>query len=198
MKIRALLILVVLSVSMFAQEYWIQVLNVKERAPESFMQKVVRSGQNYKVLETSSDHKIWIGSYASRADAEKALNLVRCRIASDAFIVQEAAKAPTVEQVPEELAVSAGRKPAVSGSKDADTASKKAVIAAKKPAVTGRESVQEESRRTEKVETAKTEQCICICDKKALRKAEIGNAMSFYKNSPDYHFTGKDETGPDF
>ncbi len=179
MKMKAVLILLGLSVSVFAQEYWIQVLNVKESVPLSFIQKVQRSGQEYKVLDTSSGHKVWLGSYENHLKAEKVLNLIRCSIASDAFIVQEEAAQPLVEQVPEKLAVIAGVKPVASSSKPIK----------RQPDVT---------KKVEKVEAEKSEPCICICDKQALRKSEIGNAMAFYRNSPDYQFTGKDEIVPGF
>ena len=179
MKIKILFILLASTVSVCAEGYWIQVLNVKEDVLPLFIKKVQHNAQGYKVLDTSSGQKVLVGSYESRADAEQALNLIRCRIASDAFIVKEDSALPFVEQVPEKLAVIAGNKPGAQSNKPVK---KETVV----------------SKKTEDAEPAENEPCICIYDKRALRKSEIANAMAFYRNSSDYTFTGEDEIVPGF
>ena len=47
-------------------------------------------------------------------------------------------------------------------------------------------------KATEPKDTEKPKPCICICDKQALRKAQMQSAMDFYRNSPDYRFVRED------
>lgn len=156
---------------LFSGEEWIQVVYAKNAKAVSadFLERVKKSGYPYRLIDKNGTLKIWIGSFDSYHEAQAALPLIRCRIASDAFIVQNH-KGVSVEAVPKSLQTVASKKKPESVKAEA-------------------EKVQVEDKEPKEPEIAQP--CTCICDKQALRKAQMQSAMDFYRNSSDYRFTGE-------
>ena len=182
-KLLTALTLLVMSTALWAETYRIQVLSTDANATvdKAFKVRLDASKYPYETVVKAGKKRICVGSYDSYLSALKALRDVRCKIATDAFIVKDAESAPAVkvEKVPEALAVIQEGKKIPDAVKTAETAK------------------AEMPKADAKVETVEKEEaaaqpCICICDKHALRKAEITNALSYYKNSPHYRF-GKNE-----
>lgn len=82
------ILIISLTAALFAEEFWVQVIAAKAEASltPAFMQKLDHSGIEYKRSDTKEWHKIRMGSYPSRGDAIAALEPIRCKIASDAFV----------------------------------------------------------------------------------------------------------------
>jgi hypothetical protein len=174
----------------WGSEYWIQVLAMQkgEQVDTAFQKRLEASGYAHKIVEEQGMRKVRLGAFGSYKEALEALMGIRCGVALDAFIVgaetPEKVPAARTEEVPEALAVV---KPAADASK-----------ADKSEAAPSKVKVEKTQAETEVAETPEAEAaapekpCVCICDKHALRKAEIGAAISFYKESPYHRF----EAGP--
>jgi hypothetical protein len=161
----------------WAESYWIQVLSVDANTTvdKQFLQRLEAAQYPYETVTEKGKLKVCIGGFDSEVAALKTLSDVRCKIASDAFIVKghASALAVKVESVPAALAVIQEGKKEPEVAKTADQAKTEVSAAA----------VSEQPA---------AQPCVCICDKHALRKAEITNALSYYKNSSHYRF-GKNE-----
>lgn len=154
-----------------AEESWIQVLSLKKEAAvaPALLQRIEQNGFSYDVVEEGDAKKVRLGSFADDAEAKRVLPLVRCKIASDAFVVR-GVPLPAVEVVPDAMAVVPN-----------GTEKERTVL----PVETKGEAVKAEPAEEKKT----TAPCVCICDKKAYRKAEIGAIMEFYRSSSDYRFS---------
>ncbi len=174
--------------AVWADTYRIQVLDVKADAnvDEAFVERLEASGFSYKTFVQNGRTKIRLGTFDSHVAALMQLHSVRCKVASDAFIVKDevGVEAMTVESVPAELAV-------IQKGKAVEEAPKVVAVTQEMQPVTVEKTVQTEKAVEDPV--AEQAPCVCICDKHALRKAEIATALSFYKNSP--HYTFKPEAG---
>ena len=151
MKLTTAAIVLSLAISAWAQEYWIQVLNCEGDMPKSFEQKLKQNELSYK----RDGNKVLVGAYESYQSAQNAMHMVRCRVASDAFIVPH------------------------------EAVEKESVL---KPM--SEETVMADQNVTQEAETVAQaiEPCVCICDKHALRKSQIEQALDFYKNSSYHRF----------
>ena len=165
------LLLLCIGTLLAAEESWIQVLSLKKEASvaPALLQRIEQNGFSYEVVQEGDAKKVRLGSFVNDAEAKSVLPLVRCKIASDAFVVR-GVSVPAVEVVPEAVAVVAN------GPK------KEGQLL---PVEKASEPVKTEVKEEEKA----SEPCVCICDKKAYRKAEISAVMEFYRNSPDYRFS---------
>jgi hypothetical protein len=179
-----------ISTALWAEAYWIQVLSIDANATveKAFIERLEASKYPYDTVVKGSKKRICIGSYESYLSALKALNGVRCKVASDAFIVKDGASAAPVkvEKVPEVLAViQEGKKREALTTTETAKSDEAVAVAGDEKAETPKVEVAVE-------EEAAVQPCVCICDKHALRKAEIIDALSYYKNSPHHRF-GKTE-----
>jgi len=217
MKRTILLAVIVLISGLRAEEYWVQVFSGPggSRPDASLLQRVQGWHYAYAVHEAAGKVQLRIGAYPSRDAAEEALSGIRCKIASDAFIVSDASADPVperaaaiaVETVPDALAViRPERTAAVAPRSDAPAP----VSGLPTPASSSvlPETVPQNVRLSASDAAApelmggaaasffdalpSAAPCVCICDKHARRKAEIAAAISFYKNSPDYRFVSEE------
>lgn len=206
MRLKTLVMSAILSGMLFAQEYWIQVLSVEGPVPDAYIQMLEKNEQAYKLVKSGDENKVWIGGYKEYEDAQRSMNFVRCQIASDAFIVKEEAAAPIkVEQVPDNLALITHPSKPVPGTDKSDEtiadqvtdkrAMQDEIVAADLPKTV--EAVAD-NKGVEGNTTAVKQPCVCICDKRALHKAELDSALAFYKNSPDYRFEPMPRAMPGF
>jgi hypothetical protein len=219
MKWLAITIAAVLTLSLHAKETWIQVLSVKKDVPAAYLKDLERKKLEHRVVDEAGMKKVQVGSYKSLSDARKAMHFIRCQVASDAFIVTEPQKrvkaqepaseaaapaspaTPRVEQVPKNLAAVDGNSKVLSASKCGKCGSKPA---AKKPVPKAPDKPAETAApaATPPVAAAKPQPtrqpCQCICDKRALKKADLADAVQYYKNSSDYHFTYQTEKIPGY
>lgn len=222
MKLKIAQICLTVSLPLFAEGYWIQVLNNQTAVPDAFLEKVTRYDQPYKIIDSGEGQKVWIGAFESYEAAQSAMGLIRCRIASDAFIIADDTNAqPQVEEVPDHLVRIAGKMPverpvqaaadtklsAVSDTpvslSEGTTSLPEASAAKQDSAITV--AMDQNSTQTPEVKNAagcgadtKRMPCICICDKKALRKVELDDALKFYKTSSDYRFEAAESAMPGF
>jgi hypothetical protein len=178
-------------------EYWIQVLAMHkgEQVDAAFLKRIEASGYAHTIVEEKGMRKVRLGAFGSYKEALEALMGVRCGVALDAFIVggEAPGKAPAAatEKVPEALAAVKPAADASKAEKSEAAPSEKAEVHAEAPAA------EPESVKTpEAVAAAPEKPCVCICDKHALRKAEIGAAISFYKESPYHRFLSEPSGWP--
>lgn len=168
----------VLSTGAWAAEYWIQVLSMKEGTAidAAFMKRLKASGHAYETVVADGVQKVRIGNLPSYEAARRLLPQVRCKVATDAFIVEAEVQDPAIETVPKSLALITQTKPSPS----------KSEAAVKEKDAEAATVQQKESETVSKENEAQP--CVCICDKHALRKAEIDTALSYYKNSSHHRF----------
>lgn len=175
-----------LTTALWGGEYWIQVLSI-DAAGEiegAFTKRIDKLGYTHETIVESGRKKVRIGTFSDYQKARGSLGAIRCQVATDAFIVEEAS-IPAVETVPRELAVI---RPATMPEKKNEVASsepKSGPMQAEPKAVTVPEQAESGC--------PKAAPCTCICDRHALRKAEISAALSYYKNSPNYRFDPSEE-----
>jgi hypothetical protein len=91
-----ILFLAVLSSVLSASPVWVQVSSIKSTAdvPTSFLKTIEQSGFEHKIIDDAVHKKVCIGSFKNHKEALSALPKIRCKIAYDAFIVNE----PSVTQ----------------------------------------------------------------------------------------------------
>ncbi len=167
----------ILSASAWGSECWIQVYSGKTAIDpgSALFKRLKASGHSFESVSEGGLQKVRLGAYENCDAARKVLGSVRCTVASDAFIVSSAATMPRVESVPENLAVVSGGSSAV-------------VADAKPVAPAASEPEKATPPETSSAKPAAAAPCTCICDRHALRKAEIDDAISYYRNSPHYRF----------
>jgi hypothetical protein len=182
-KFRMACIGLLAAASLWGGEYWVQVLSLHHNPAmdADFEKRLDATGFDYR-SDRGPDGalKVRIGPFDSYMKAKEALHPIRCGLALDAFVVSPGA-APAVpmkmEVVPDALAtVQPGTaapevSPATAISEAAPFETVAAVPAA--PAAAP---------------------CTCICDKHALRKAEISAAIDYYRNAPGYRFEPEPST----
>ena len=182
-------------------KYAIQVLSAKEKKAitAEFMAKVsaMRMGQRVKYID--GEYKVFMGDFQSKAEASSRLLEVQEKVSQDAFIAEVMqkselkadakmqqmmvlAQAKLLQASKQETTVSEADQPVVTKEEKVDTVD----IAGPK------EKVVIKKKETKTVmamkEEAKTEEIFCKPTKRALREAEISEALSFYRNSSYYGF----------
>lgn len=184
MKQLLIAMVLVLVSPLFAEGYWVQVLSL-ERLPKmdaGFEAKLKALGYDYRVNRVDGMRKVQVGAFGTYQEAKEVLWPLRCKLATDAFIVKEGAqqrqKAPMpmqVEVVPHQLAT------VQQGHVQPELPKALPVVQEQAPVVA----------------SAKTP-CQCVCDPKALRKAELVNALEYYKHSKHYKFDPATAMAPSF
>lgn len=171
-------VLLLLATSAWGGEFWIQVLSMRQGSSldAAFLKRIEASGYTHKIVEEGGMRKVRLGAFASYREALEALMGIRCRVALDAFIVG---------------AEPSGKVPAVETEAVAAVTPKAGASEAEKGGAALSEKAEEQAAAVEtgeREEAAPEKPCICICDKQALRRAEIGAAISYYKTSPYHRF----------
>ena len=179
-RIFSCITLLLFATAVWGGEYWIQVLSIdaKSEMGGAFKKRLESVGHPYETVEESGLKKVRIGSFPNYAAARKFLRSARCKVATDAFIVEER-PIPMVEQVPDALVV------VQQGNK---TMKKAEAVPVSETPPQKEETVTVAENRAEDEAPVVAAPCTCICDKHALRKAEIATALSFYRSSPHYRF----------
>lgn len=67
--------------------YYIQVASVSSKPSDRFLGLIRNAGYNYDVVPSGQGYRVYIGGYASKSEAQRALPQVRQRFAKGAFIV---------------------------------------------------------------------------------------------------------------
>ncbi len=196
--------------------YSVQVLTMGKTGtmePE-FLKKLEAKGLTPEIVKEGEVQKVRVGSYDSYGAALEALMEIRCKIARDAFIVKEGA-APakgTATTVAEKAATEAPKKSASAASAEPVAAPKRVAGASAEPAAVAATvpqkgvaaAVEQEATVPQQVAVAEAGEtppaaeaesqppaqppCTCICDRRALHKAQIGAAIAWYKASPYHRF----------
>ena len=181
--------------------YAVQVLSVKEKkalTPE-FMEKLKQFDIPHTVKYANREYKVLLGEFPTEEEAASRLSEIREKVSPDAFVtsveVRDRLKADAKMQ---QMMVLTQAK-LLHASKQEEP--EKAAETGKKPAEEKAQSVEIPGpqdklviRKTEtKIvkpmkEEGKTEEIFCKPSKKALREAEISEALLFYKNSSFYRF----------
>ena len=179
----------------------IQVLSVKEKrsiTPE-FMGKVsaMRMGQTVKYID--GEYKVLVGDFQNKEEASSHLPEVREKVSKDAFVIMvtreprlkaEAkmqqmmvlAQAKLLQASKTETSVREPEKPVETKEEKVD------IVDVPGP----KEKVIIKTKETKTVvamkDETKMEEIFCKPTKRALREAEISQALSFYRNSSYYGF----------
>ena len=191
-------------------KYVVQVLSVKDKkaiTPE-FMAKLSQVGMPHKIKYMNREYKVFIGEFQTDEEATSHLPKIQKKVSQDAFVttieVRTGLKAEAKMQQMMVLAqakllqaskteVSAGDadKPVETKDDKVDTVDisgpKEKVIIQKKETKTV-VAMKDKAKREEVFSKETTQSLFCKPTKKALREAEISEALSFYRNSSYYGF----------
>lgn len=181
---RILLLMIMLTGFLSASEFWIQVASVKsaDSLTSEFMKKVDASGLEKKVVVDAKWCHVYLGSFKRELDALEVLPAIRCRVASDAYIVSALVEV-TEEVVPVQMA------PTNMDVTETVLAKNEGVISSEAIAVDTIVPNKEPVVKNDGFGIEKGKQCRCICDAKARKEAKMKEALAFYKKSDVYHFS---------
>ena len=198
-KMRLLLIIYIFSALSYAQErLCIEVLSVDKKTDISkdFIRKLSKISLAYEYKEVAGRHKIFVGDFATRKDAELVLPKIQAELNKDAFVtvvnfedktevlssqakMQHAALMAKAQMIIKPIDKKEKEKPAIEKQKvvliDIVGPQEKKVIKTKPKIV-----------KKQKVKVVKN--LVCKSTKKALRETEISDALEFYKSSSFYTF----------
>lgn len=182
-------------------KYVVQVLSVKDKkaiTPE-FMAKLSQVEMPHKIKYMNREYKVFIGEFQTEEEAASHMPEIQKKVSHDAFVtaieVRTELKAEAKMQQMMVLAqakllqASKQEEPEISPDKPLKTEDKKAdTVDVPGP----QEKLVITKTQTKKIvpmkDEGKTEEIFCKPTKKALREAEISEALSFYKNSSYYTF----------
>ena len=179
----------------------IQVLSVKEKAsitPE-FMAKVNAMRMGQRVKYSDGEYKVLIGDFPTKAEASSHLSEVREKVSKDAFVAIITQKTQLKADAKMQQMMVLAQAKLLQASKQETSVPK-----ADKPVKTKEDKVATvdipgpkdkiviNKKETKTVvamkDETKTEEVFCKPTKRALREAEISEALSFYRNSSYYGF----------
>jgi len=179
----------------------IQVLSVKEKRSitSEFMGKVsaMRMGQTVKYID--GEYKVFVGDFQSKEEASSHLPEVQEKVSKDAFVAM-IMREPRLkaEAKMQQMMVLAQAKLLQASKQETPAHAPDKPVEVKKDKVDTvdipgpQEKVVIKKKETKTVvamkDEAKTEEIFCKPTKRALREAEISQALSFYRNSSYYGF----------
>jgi hypothetical protein len=179
----------------------IQVLSVKEKRSitSEFMGKVsaMRMGQTVKYID--GEYKVFVGDFQSKEEASFQLPEVQEKVSKDAFVAM-ITREPRLkaEAKMQQMIVLAQAKLLQASKTETSVREPEQPVETKEEKVDivdvpgPKEKVIIKTKETKTVvamkDEAKTEEIFCKPTKKALREAEISQALSFYRNSSYYGF----------
>ena len=200
---RILFLSLLLALFLQAEErYCIEVLSTKEKAtitPE-LMEKVTKMRMPHSVKFIDGQYKVFLGKFDTREAAKPVLDEVRKSISEDAVIsiYQEKRRASQLDpKAAMQQAMLMAQAKALSKTQESEehnTSEHKTIeIAELQDENASVRDVKAEKKPVKIVITRKPkekkEESFCKSSKKALREAEISEALEFYKNSSFYSFT---------
>jgi len=168
------------------------------------MLNVTQMSMPYSQKHIEGKHKVFMGDFQTRKEAESALPEVREKVNKDAFIsVIEDEKKPIVldPKAKMQQAILMAQAKAITKAKvdetkpeeeisvDTNTTVEPPKVTQEKEAVQKTESVKKKEKTVVAMkEDVKAEEIFCKPTKKALREVEIAEALEFYRNSSFYSF----------
>lgn len=183
---RLFLLLMMFLTFAFGGEYWVQVASVKsaDALTSEFMKKVDGFGLEKKIVVGKKWCRVYLGHFDREIDALEVLPTIRCKVASDAYIVSRIDDVPLVPamKAPENMVVDAMQMPA-----------QEPVVSKETVAVKEEITLQTAVKQSNGFGVEDGKKCRCICDPKAFKKAKMKEALAFYKNSHDYKFSYKEK-----
>lgn len=191
-------------------KYVVQVLSVKDKkaiSPE-FMAKLGQVEMPHKVKYIDGEYKVFIGDFQNEKEAASRLPEIQEKVSRDAFVTTEEIKRPLQAQAKMQqmmvlaqaklLQASKQNEPVNTPEKPANKEEKQADIVdvsgpqdsgvIKKKGTVRVVSMTDEGKLEEIFSEETSQSLFCKPTKKALREAEISEALSFYKNSSYYTF----------
>lgn len=189
-------------------KYVIQVLSVKDESAvtDAFIAKLDTLPVPYVKEYIDGEHKVFVGDFQTESEASSCLREFRSKLGKDAFVLaKEKASSLKPKAKMQQMMVLAQAKllktaktPAFI-SDDTPKAEEKEVDAVdisgaqEKIIINKKETktvmVMKDEGKAEEIFSEETSQSLfCKPTKKALREAEISEALSFYKNSSYYRF----------
>ncbi len=199
---RILLLSLLLAIFLQAEErYCIEVLSTEAKAtitPE-LMEKVTKMRMPHSVRYMDGQYKLFLGNFETREAAKPVLDEVRKNISEDAVITiyQEKKRSSQLDpKVAMQHAMLMAQAKALSKTKQSEENNISDNETMEIPEVQEEKAAVEESKTQKSPEKIviikkpkeKTEERFCKSSKKALREAEISEALRFYKNSSFYSF----------
>jgi beta-galactosidase/beta-glucuronidase len=184
---RIFLSILVMSLSLMAVEkFSIEVLSVpdKNKISDAFMQKVISTNLAFTTHHSEGTYRVLVGDFTSIQEAKKTLPLVQEKINKKAFITMGM---DVVEINPQEKMIQAmimAQAKALKNPNEKVTVETQESVEIKDP--------DEEliTKQSESIMVKKEdEEVFCTSSKKALREAQIGKALAFYRNSSYYSFS---------
>jgi len=178
-------LLMIMSLSLMAEvSFSIEVLSVKDKGEisDAFMEKVNAMDLPFTTHHSKGNYRVLVGDFKSVKEAEKILADVQVKVNEKAFITTGM---DIVEVDPQQKMVQA----MIMAQARALRAPKEEV---KRKISQGIEIKAPEGERLmkkrKKMEVLKKE-IFCTSSKKALREAQIAQALTFYRNSSYYSFS---------
>ena len=149
---------------LFSQNLGVQVVALQKHKPDPLLLfKIEQFRFQYRdIKEAPFEHKIILGPFSNHKSCQKALEIARCTIASDAFVRQF----PKV--------------------KHQNSVSQKSKTAQKIPVQTQDLSFTAASTRTDIPKDSGN--CPCRAKRKQLKERQMQQILNFYKSSADYRF----------
>ena len=188
----------------------IQVLSVKEKAsitPE-FMAKVSAMQMEKTIKYIDGKYKVFIGDFKTKDEASSHLSAVREKVSQDAFVAMITQKTPLkadakmqqmivlaqaklLQASKQETSVPQADKPVKTKEEKVNTVDilgpKDKIVINKKETKTV-VAMKDEAKSEEIFSEETSQDLFCKPTKRALREAEISQALSFYRNSSYYGF----------
>ncbi len=182
-------------------KYVVQVLSVKDKeaiTPE-FMAKLSQVEMPHKIKYMNREYKVFMGEFQTDQEAAFHLSEIQKKVSHDAFVttievrtelkpeakmqqMMVLAQAKLLQASKQEEAVSSSDKPLKMEDKKADIVD----VAGPQDKVVIRKT--QTKRIVPMKDEGKSEEIFCKPTKRALREAEISEALSFYKKSSYYRF----------
>ncbi len=199
---RILLLSLLLAIFLQAEErYCIEVLSTEEKAtitPE-LMEKVTEMRMPHSVRYMDGQYKLFLGNFETREEAKSVLEEVRKNIREEAVITiyQEKKRSSKLDpNVAMQQAMLMAKAKALSETKQSEENNSSDNVAIEIPEVQEEKVAVEENKMQKspakiviiKKTEEKKEDRFCKSSKKALREAEISEALKFYRNSSFYSF----------
>lgn len=195
---RFLLIIFFFGVFAYAQErFCIEAISVDKKTDigKDFIRKLSEISWPYKYKEIEGKHKVFVGDFTTRQEAEQVLPKIQEKLNQDAFVTVvdfEDEIAPLSSQSKMQQAALMAKakmiaKPEVKKEEIAPV-EKQEVALIDIVGPQDKQAIKMETKKVKKQKVKAIKNLVCKPTKKALRETEIADALEFYKNSSFYTF----------
>lgn len=195
---RSLLILSILFVLSHAKErLCIEALSVENKTDISkdFIRKLSKISWAYEYREIEGKHKIFIGDFTTRQEAEKALPSIQDKLNKEAFVtvlnVEDTTESLSSQAKMQKAALMAKAKmitKPVDKKEEKPSIEKEKIVLIDIVGPQEKKPIQVKTKVVKKQKVKVVQNIVCKPSKKALRETEISDALEFYKNSSFYKF----------